>query len=544
MTSSPHGSPGSRRAELIATLRRLEAEQIAEERESLSASLSAFTEAAWPVIHPGRRYVHNWHIDALAEHLEAVTWGEILRLLINIPFRSMKSTLVSVIWPAWQWSFMPRHQWLGISYAAKLSVRDNVRMRRLVTSPWYQARWGGTVQLTGDQNAKERFENDRGGHRIAVGMDGGLMGDGGDTIIMDDPHDRKKAHSEVERENALVTYDEAIVSRLNDPDTSAIVLIMQRLHELDLSGHVLEEGGWDHVMIPMRYEPARAYCTSLRGAEYQRDPRTEPGELMWPERFPERAVARLERVLGPYGTSGQLQQRPAPEGGGILRRAWWQRYTKPEIPVFEFVLAVVDSALTRDETNAASACTVWGVYRDSDMRHKVLLVHAWRDWLEFNELVERIALTRYQYRCHRVIVEAKANGLNVVQELNRRAGGEPMMQEGDQREGLSIIAMAPPPGDKVSRAYAVQGILASGHVMAPYNLALGAWNSWAELVIAECESFPAGRLKDLVDTVTQGLAYLRTTGIALFDHELPDPREALYEVRRQAGADRNGEAIY
>ena len=210
------------------------------ETELASRSLSEFVEQTWPIVEPGKEFIPNWHIAAIAEHLEAVTRGEIKCLLINVPFRFMKSTLVSVMWPAWVWIRQPSHQWLCGSYAAKLAIRDNLRMRRLIESPWYRARWGERFELTSDQNQKVRFENNRNGYRIAFGMDGGVMGDGGDVVVIDDPHDRNQAHSDAERKTALTTFDEAVVTRLNRPADSAIVIIMQRLHEEDLSGHVLE----------------------------------------------------------------------------------------------------------------------------------------------------------------------------------------------------------------------------------------------------------------------------------------------------------------
>ena len=241
------------------------------EKRLMTLSLHTFVRQAWSVIEPGRPFVDNWHIKAICDHLQAVTERRIKRLLINVPFRTSKSSVVSVLWPAWVWiqdqtkmQFAgPTHQWLCGSYAAKLATRDNLKMRRLITSDWYRSYWGDKFKLTGDQNEKIRFQNDKLGYRIAFGMTGGVMGDGGDTLLIDDPHDRQGAHSEAERETALTNFDEGIITRLNDPATGAIVIIMQRLHQNDLSGHVLKQPGWDHLMLPMEYEPSRAKTTSL-----------------------------------------------------------------------------------------------------------------------------------------------------------------------------------------------------------------------------------------------------------------------------------------
>lgn len=232
----------------------------------------------------------------------------------------MKSLAVSVFWPAWSWINHPESRFLFASYAQVLSIRDSVKCRRVIESPWYQSRWGDRFKLTGDQNTKTRFENDQNGYRLSTSVDGALTGEGGDIIVIDDPHNVREAESEAVRRSTLSWWDEAMTTRLNDPKTGAYVIVMQRVHESDLTGHILarEYDDWTHLCLPARFEPD--HPTPTRSPLPTIDPRTYDGEPLWPERYGEAELAKLERSLGPYGSAGQLQQRPAPREGGMFKR--------------------------------------------------------------------------------------------------------------------------------------------------------------------------------------------------------------------------------
>src|SRR6266853_1026359 len=292
--------------------------------EFATRRLGEFVRQAWAVVEPSTPFVFGWHIDAIIEHLEAVTRGEIRNLLINVPPRHMKSLLVSVFWPAWEWIAHPERRWLYSSYAASLSIRDSVKFRRLIESPWYQSRWGDRFDLTSDQNTKVRVDNSRSGYRIATSVGGSATGEGGDRIICDDPHNVQEVESDSVRKGTRDWFDIVISSRVNDPKTTAMVVVMQRCHQQDLSGHLLEQGGWEHLCLPAEYEgPSRATLIGFI------DPRTQPGELLWPERFGPKEIVNLKISLGSYAAAGQLQQRPSPAGGGIFKRHWWRFWQMP-----------------------------------------------------------------------------------------------------------------------------------------------------------------------------------------------------------------------
>ena len=263
------------------------------DQEFAERSLWEFTRQMWPWVDPSH-FRDAWHIGAICELLEAVSAGEIRRLLINIPPRCSKSSIVSVMWPAWSWIKRPELSFMASSYAQSLSTRDSVKCRRVIDSPPYKQRWGDRFKLTSDQNTKIRFDNDKHGYRLATSVGGALTGEGASCIVVDDPINVVEASSETVRRATLEWWDESMSTRLNDPETGAYVIIMQRCHHQDLSGHVLEKGGWEHLCLPARYEQNHPHVSA-------RDRRSADGELLCPERFSERSIRQLETDLGTYG---------------------------------------------------------------------------------------------------------------------------------------------------------------------------------------------------------------------------------------------------
>jgi len=502
-----------------------------------------FIKLAWHVVEPGQDYVHNWHIDMIAAHLTAITDEMMIddekyynRLLINVPPGAMKSLLTNVFWPAWEWGprNMPHLRYVCASHGQELAIRDSTKMRRLIQSEWYQSLWGDRVTLTGDQNAKTKFENTATGFRQAVAA-GGITGARGDRVIIDDPHTVESAASDQMRSTTIDWFLQAVPTRLNNPDKSAIVVIMQRLHEEDVSGVILDKGlGYDHIMLPMEYEPLRAAPTLL-GWEDQRD---ALGELLFPERFPEHVVERDKRAMGPYAVSGQFQQTPTPADGGIIKRDWWQLWEHESFPAFDYIIASLDTAYTEKTENDPSALTIWGVYTEDpisteamkkplslkDMfqkergykapHPKVMLVNAWAERLELHQLVTKVAETLKKYKADAILIEDKAAGHSVAQELRRLYN----------HLGFMVITDNPNGIDKRSRLYSVQHIFAEGLVYAPDK-------SWADMVITQSAIFPKGKHDDLVDTVSMALRHLRKTGMIARPEEAQNDYESSIQHR-------------
>jgi hypothetical protein len=380
---------------------------LAEEREHLENDLGAFVAAAWSSI-DSSQYQRSWCIDALTEHLEAVATGEIKRLLVNYPPRASKTSVASIAFPAWIWAQRKRTHLTGASvkfltgsYNHELALTNSNMTRRLIQSPFYQRLWGKRYTLRADQNTKTKFDNSENGSRLATSVGGSLLGVGGDILICDDPHNVSSVESDAERETAIQWWKELSTTRLNDPKQSAIIVIMQRLAEGDVSGEILSSEwspDWVHLMIPAEYTWQRHCRTVLGwhdprglddngaplvafdqdGVRYPRDAAAEielekrEGSLFWPERFGAREIARIKAELGPYLSSGRLQQMPAPAKGGIFERSWWQVWEDPrgKFPVLEYIIASLDSAFTTKEANDPSALTVWGIFNlEEDRTH-------------------------------------------------------------------------------------------------------------------------------------------------------------------------------
>ena len=481
-----------------------------QERRAASASLYEFVRQAWPVVEPGVPFIPSWHIEEICEHLEAITAGDIRKLLINIPPRHSKSTIVSVMWPMWEWQVQPEEKFLCASYSGVLSIRDNLKARRLVQSPWYQERWGHLFKLAGDQNAKQRFENDKTGYRLATSVGGTATGEGGSRLVLDDPHSAQEAQSDVIRESALEWFDVVWSTRLNDPKRDAMVTVMQRLHEKDVSGHILEDiGGWEHLMIPAEWDGV-ARRTSL--GPY--DPRRKVGELICPERFGEKEITELKQLLGVYGAAGQLQQDPQPAEGGILKTKHFRLWpADKKLPQFEYLLLSYDCAFTESTTGDPTACSAWAVFTHEGARN-AMLVDAWDEHLSYPALRERAIKdwnTEYgggpnddnpygrARRPDRVLVEVKASGQSLLQDLRLAR--------------VPAVGYNPGNADKVSRAHQAAPTLELGLLWVPESRKNpGQPVSWAGPFIKQLEKFPVAEHDDYVDTFTQAVIYLKNDG--------------------------------
>ncbi|WP_322884244.1 phage terminase large subunit [Sinorhizobium medicae] len=449
------------------------------ELEHTGASLSSFTKAAWHVLEPGQPYKHGWHLDALSEHLEAVTAGEILRLLINIPPGTMKSLSVGVMWPAWEWGpkGLPHMRYLGTSHSLPLGIRDNLKMRRLVTSEWYRERWGRQVELTSDQNAKTKFENTATGFREAMAFTG-LTGSRGDRVLIDDPLSVDNANSDAERENVNSTFRESVPTRLNNPDRSAIVVVMQRLHEDDVSGLILaNDFGYEHLMLPMEFEPERRCYTSIGFV----DPRKQEGELLFPERFPREVVERDKKVMDAYAVAGQFQQRPAPREGGLFKAAWLKPCYLKDIPTRDTlsVYGGSDYAVTAN----GGDYTVHGAI-GLDAQGRMWLLDVWRKQAASDQWIEAF--------CD-MVLHWKPNGW--AEETGQIKSGVGPFRDRRMRERKAYVVCEafPTRGDKAIRAQSIRGRMALDGLYVPIDA------PWYEAFVSELLTFPAGKNDDQVD---------------------------------------------
>lgn len=317
-------------SELRASIARTEhGETLADEAERLSADFRAFVYAAWPVLGL-RPLVPSWHIDALTDHVQAAYERVIHNLIVTIPPGYLKSTILSVLAPAWRWTHEPSERILSASHSDDLATRDTRRSRTVMQTAWYQARWGDVFDWTPDENQKTRYSNLQGGHRVRTHVGGGT-GDRGSVLSLDDPHNAQEAHSEVMMQAAIDWWGETWASRMDEGGVR--IVIGQRVSEKDMIGHLLahdEEGErWTHLCLPVRHERKHPFCYPpervVRGRTLIGDPRAE-GELLSPAYESAEALGERTAEMSEQTIAAQFQQRPAPREGLMLKRANWRYY--------------------------------------------------------------------------------------------------------------------------------------------------------------------------------------------------------------------------
>lgn len=455
--------------------------------------LRHFVRQAWHVVEPFSPFKSNWHLDAIAEHLEAVESGEIRNLLVTMPPRMGKSLTISVFYPAWRWIAAPGMRFLYASYSQDLATDHSLATRRVIESDWYQERWGDRFILAGDANLKTRFENDQRGARVATSVGGVVTGRGGDRIIVDDPHNVREAESEAIRQATLTWWDQAMSTRLNDPKTGARVVVMQRVHDADLAGHLIEQGGYVHLNLPMEYEPETVNFTGFG----TRDPRTEAGELLAPDRVGPDEVADLKVRLGSRAYAGQFQQRPTPREGGTFKRHWWQRYS--DLPKLAKVEQYLDSAFKTGVGNDFSVIATWG----TDGQGNLYVIDVWRRRVEYPDLMQACHVEHAEHARRAttvsLVIEDKASGQSAIQTLSRPLP----IESGATLPRLPVIAQPVAAGEsKEARAEGVSPMVEARRVFLPEAA------SWVDDFIEEHAAFPAGAHDDQVDTTSMAIARL------------------------------------
>ncbi|MDQ7836023.1 MAG: phage terminase large subunit [Humidesulfovibrio sp.] len=436
---------------------------------------------SWHIIEPARPFVDGWHIGAICEHMEAVATFEIRELLVNMPPRHMKSIGISVCFVPWVWTWAPGRRSFNSSYELTLARRDNQKARTIIESPWYQERWGSKVSIKSDQNEKSKFENTHGGSRFVSSSGGKATGEGGDYVFCDDPHNVKDVSQdrETKRLSVLDWWDNSMSNRLDDPERGAFVVVGQRVHENDLSGHLLEQGGWVHLCLPAEYE-GRRYVKTPLGFE---DPRTKEGELLWPERFTGEALEKIKRKMHEAEYAGQFQQEPTPPGGGIFKWEWFQSYT--ELPRFERIVDFWDTAQSVKDGAAYSVRERWG-----EAQNGYYLLHVLRERMDYPTLKQRIVDDYDAGGVDEVVVEDKSSGTSVIQDLQK-----------DTK--VPVIPYVLGKDGKETRARAQASTVKGGNVWVPESA------PWLPAFKNEVIMFPNGKFKDQVDVMAEALDYLK-----------------------------------
>jgi predicted phage terminase large subunit-like protein len=486
----------------------LERRRARDEAEALSGDLRAFGRAAWKVLKPVEAYKDNWHIDAICEHLTAVSNGQLTRLQIWVPRATMKSLNVSVFWHPWEWTTKPWLRYWTAVYELGLAGRIAGMSRNLILSEWYQQRWGDKFRLVKD--GEKYLSNNQGGTRLATAPGSTALGEHGHRIIIDDPINALAADatSRVMLDSTNEWYDATVEGSKADPKRTAIVIIMQRLHENDLAAHAYdkEPDDWTILCLPERYEHDHPHVWHL-------DPRLEDGELLWPDRRGDKESDKLAKALG-YRAAGQMQQRPSAREGDLLKRYWWRFYDprlftddrmKRRRPRFSMVVQSVDTPLKDKESNDLVAIQAWGVHGGDryllDLKKGHMSKHqAKRAIKEQSEYVKRVARGASRF----VLIENAGYGVELIEELKREMTGV---------KGLSRAHE----GDKVLRAEAASAALETGNCFLPgYREGVDELSmpdddrNAAEITdfIDNCANFPNARYDDDVDAWSQAMNWL------------------------------------
>jgi len=457
------------------------------EKKLCELSFYEFFKRAWHIVEPSIELSTNWHhkylCDILQEEAERIIANKpkTKDIVINIPFRSTKSLLVTVMFPVWSWIKNPKFRFITASYSAELSIEHSTRSRDIINSSWFKDRWGELFHIKKDQNLKSRYENNFLGVRRATSVGGTVTGQGGDFLIVDDPLSPQMANSATERENANEWYRTTFYSRLNNPLTGIRIVIMQRIHDNDLSGFLLygqdSRLKYKHICIPAELSDD----VKPKNLEkfYDKD------GLFWTDRFSKNILDDYKQALGSYGYAGQLMQTPTPLNSGMIKAEWLKidKFKMVDVGEVSVVDFVIDPAYTSNEKNDPSALLAY-IFKDNRWQiidcinvHKEFpdLVKFIPQWVQKNGYTNR----------SRVYVEPKASGKSIVQTLQKETG-------------LNVREDKPPSKDKVARVQDISATLESGRV----SLLSGKWN---EEFIQQLVKFPSAKHDDMVDCLVMAI---------------------------------------
>lgn len=444
---------------------------------ALRSDLSSFIQKSFRTVNPGTAYLHNWHIDLIAEYLTACNSGEIKRLIINMPPRYMKSLCVSVAWPAWLIGNDPSRRIIAASYSHALALKHSTDCRLLIKSRWYKKIFPW-VEFASDQDEKGKFVTTQRGMRLATSVGGTLTGEGGNFLIVDDPHNPTDIHSEKTREHTLEWFGRTFASRLDDKKNGVIVVVMQRLHQNDLTGYLLDNNraGWMHLSLPVEAEER---ATFNFGAFKKI---MEAGEILHQERESKEQLERARKELGSYVFAAQYQQSPVPAEGGMIKPAWVKKY-KSNPNDIKRITQSWDTAIKSGQNNDYSVCTTW-----AEAEGFYYLMDVTRLKAEYPELKKAIINLADKWQADGILLEDKASGQSLIQDLRRETK-------------LALIAILPEK-DKLTRMAAASSMIESGRVILPENAI------WLADYEKELFSFPSSPHDDQVDSTSQFLNWI------------------------------------
>jgi predicted phage terminase large subunit-like protein len=442
----------------------------------------SFAHRAFHLVSQGDEFQSNWHLEAIAHQLDQLREGQTTRLMVTVPPRSLKSIMISVAWPAWMLGHDPRLRFVCVSYSADLALKHARDCRAVMQSDFYRRAFPGTI-LSRERNAEHDFQTTRRGGRLSTSVGGTLTGRGGDIIVIDDPIKPDEAMSELARNSVIEWFSNTLLSRLNDKQRGAIVLVMQRLHENDLAGHLLETGGWEHLSLPAIAEVDEEIPLG-EGKWHRR----RTGDVLHPEREPLAKLEEMKRTMGSAVYAAQYQQAPVPAAGAMVQRAWLQtRYkTPPEKRPGDLIVQSWDCASKEGLQNDYSVC-VTALVR----RRTVYVLDVWRDRVDFPKLQKRAISLALRHGADTILIEDTSSGTPLLQNLR-----------GDQPLGVPRPIRQRPDGDKKTRMFGACARIEAGELILPEDA------PWLADFERELLGFPNARHDDQVDALSQLLRWM------------------------------------
>ena len=448
----------------------------------LRTDFVAFVERSFYELNPETAYLHNWHIEVIASALEECRLGKLRRLIINVPPRSLKSQMTSISFVAWLMGHNPGAQIICASYSQDLADKLASDCRSLMAAQWYQGLFPRTRFATRRQAVHDFATADK-GFRLATSVGGTLTGRGADLIVIDDPLKPDEALSETQRRVVNDWYDHTLVSRLNDKCNGCVILVMQRLHEDDLVGHVLQQGDWRVLKFPAIAEENETY--TIETPYGRKTVGRRLGEPLHAQREPLHVLATMREVQGEYNFAGQYLQAPSPLGGGLVKAEWFKTYTAADVPVtFEMILQSWDTANKPTELSDYSVCTTWGIKE----KH-IFLLNVFRKRLGYPELKRAVREQADAFDPKTILIEDKASGTQLIQEL--------------ASEGVHAIKKYEPTMDKTMRMHSVTSTIENGFAHLPDRAA------WLGEYLHELATFPKGKYDDQADSTSQALDWFK-----------------------------------
>ena len=443
----------------------------------LRSDLRYFVWKSFQTILPGTPYLPNWHVDAIVYQLMRVQAGDISRLLINQPPRSLKSICVSVAYAAWLLGHDPTRRVIVVSYSNEFAAELHRQFRMVVDAPWYRALFPG---MRPARDSGTELVTTAGGSRYATSVGGTLTGRGADLIIVDDPLKAEDAMSEQARKRVIDWYAGTLVSRLNDKENGPIIVVMQRLHENDLAGHLLGQGGWEHLDLPSI--AVEDFVIPLGGGKLMT---RRVGDILHPERESKDALDRIKAEIGSLQFSGQYQQRPVPLEGNLIRRDWFRYYNHLPQDPGNHITQSWDIAMMTGDANDYSVCTTWQMIKSD-----YYVLDVFRARLQYPDLRRKLASLAAKHGAGTILIENAGPGMALLQDLWR-----------DLPRGMIRPIGRKPEGSKADRMVAQSAKIEAGHVHLPREA------DWLDSFLLELLAFPNGRHDDQVDSVSQFLQW-------------------------------------